>query len=399
MFYIFNFSVCRRWNFLIRDDQLWTEIDAGAGFLNLKENGRFVDRKNLSEIEKKTLKLINIYACATTRQVCLFNPSNRILRLLRKRCPNLDAINLTMKFKEDYKNLKLHILGTELTKFRLEPSPPRYYPFCGNVGPSFHTSDLPFPKLRVLRLVSTSINNKVFTGLHTIRCLTLSRCYLQHVQEGAYFESLSTVLENLSCLEALHLTMAHFHFGLDFSRGFSRFFEVLCDRKTLRCLQLKGLMYVETGLGHVNFENSIESVLEIITIKLGNTLCSLSIDSIDDAVIRIIANNLHKLQFVNLSRSSKITDSGFALFSGHPCLEVVDITDCEQITYNAIAMTIDTLPRIKKLFVTDYPERTELDWVQFNQVRHRMNHLRVDIKLKWTYDSRDTCRYCDIEFR
>ena len=359
--------------------------------MNLKENGRFIDRNDLSKLEKKTLELINVFACATTRQICLFNPSNRILRLLRKRCPNLEAITLTIKFKDDYKNLKLQILGTDLTEFRVEPSPLRYIG-CGNSLPLFTVYDLPFPKLKFLSVVSAIIDNKVFAGLHSLRCLTLSHC---NFPGESYFESVSTILANLSCLEALHLTMKHLIYQSPGLSEICRFFEVLSERKTLRCLKLR--TFISSHQIPFNFECSIDS-FEIMTIGLGKTLCSLDIASINDTVVGIIAKNLFKLQFVNLSRNSEITDSGFASFSGHSCLEVVDITDCEQITYNAIAMTIDTLPRIKKLFVTDYPERTELDWAQFNQVRHRMNHLKVDIITKWTHNSRNLCRYCESVF-
>ena len=369
---------------------MWTNIDAGASFLNLEDNGRFVSKDDLPKIEKKTFELINVYACATTRQVCLFNANNRILRLLHKRCPHLDAITLTIPFKDDFKNLKLQILSTELTKLGLEPSSPPYT-MCGNSLPSFSVNDLSFPKLQMLSLVSFNIE---LEGLRTIRCLTLSNCkILTYVH---YFEGVAAVLENLSCLEALHLTEGYFDFH--HPPGIRKFFEVLSKRKTLRCLQLR--TFISSHKIPFNFVYSQDS-FKIMTIELGNTLCSLNIASIDDAVVHLIAENLRKLKFLNLSGNSEITDSGFASFSGHPCLEIVDITNCWQITYNAIAMTIETLPRIEKLFVTDYRDRTVLDWVQFNRVRHRMNHLKVDItrKVSHSFYLRDICPYCASLFR
>ena len=337
---------------------------------------------------KKIFKLIDVYACETTRQVCLFNASNKILRLLHKRCPHLDAITLTMILNDDVigKDLKLHS-STELTKFRLEPSQPRDISHV-SMMPSFFISDLPFPKLKVLSLVSAFIDNKMLAGLHTLRYLTLSDCY----RGKSYYDvdGVCTVLANLSFLEALHLTEQNFTFH------FPRLYEVLSERKTLRCLQLRGTIPVpEYRLDSGSIGN-----FEIMTIRLGNSLCSLNIAFINDNALRLIAKNLRKLKFVNLSWNSEITDSGFHSFSGHPCLEVVDLTECRELSYDSIALTIETLPRIEKLTVTDFSNRAELDRIQFSQLfQNIMNHLKVDIKREWAHYPRDLCQYCESVFR
>ena len=302
-----------------------------------------------------------------------------------------------------YKYLKLKFVNTKLKKFHLKPGIYRIKDgevlFPEGIQP-FNVSHLPFPNLEHLSLDSALIHCKVFNGLHAIRCLNLSKC---DFRGEANFASIATVLPHLKCLEALHIYRS-LHVFDRFPNELKRFFRVLSEMTTLRCLQL-GLFPTNISPEcFYNFEGEIPvDSFEIMTIGLGNTLSTLgmpNIDSVDDAFVRLIARNLRKLKLVDLSGCCGIKDSGFVSFSGHPCLEVVDITDCRQITYNSIAMTVETLPRIEKLFITNYLDRTNLDWVQFNQVRFRMDCLKVVIRPQYcssydmfsykccTYDSR-----------
>ena len=284
-----------------------------------------------------------------------------------------------------HKDLKLECKSTKLKKFNLKPG--IYHSKDGNIlprlQPFFNVSDLPFPNLEELSLNSVSIDCKVFNGLRTIRCLNLSDCYFK---EEVKFVSVATVLPYLQCLESLHMGDGSLRVFCRFPNEFQRFFEVLREIKTLRCLQLQ----LTTHRSSICSYNHVSQLLvpdvdnfENMTVGLGNTLLSLSLGdfyAVEDAIVRLIASNLRKLKLVDLSGCYKITDSGFASFSGHPCLEVVDIVGCSEITYNSIAMTIETLPRIQKLFIMDYPGRTELDLALFNQVCLRMDYLKVVIR-------------------
>ena len=386
-----TFSVCRRWRILTKDGRFWKSIDIAACFLGVHIQGGdgWFWTSDFSRLEKKTFHLIGVYACQNTTQVHLLNASNRILRLLQQLCPHLDTLTLTMD-NTHYKDLKLKFVSTKLKKIHLKTniyrfkdgivlSRPRFQPF-------FNVSDLPFPNLEVLSLDAALIDCKVFNGLHTIRCLSLSEC---DFRGKAGCVSVATVLPHLKCLEALHMYRS-FHAFDRFPNELKRFFKVLSKLTTLRCLQLRifpGIFATKfSPQGFYNFEGKIPGdSFEMMTIGLANTLLTLgmgNIGSVEDAIVRLIARNLHKLKLVDLSGCYQITDSGFASFSNHPCLEVIDITDCRQITYNSIAMTIETLPRIEKLFITNYPDRTEQDWVQFNQVRFRMDYLKVVTRSK-----------------
>ena len=308
--------------------------------------------------------------------------------VLEKRGPHVDTNALLMDIDsyKHYEDLKLKLVSKKLKKFHLKPGIYRVKDkntVLFSRSQPFNVSDLPFPKLEVLSLDTTLIDCKVFSRLHTIRCLTLSNCDFSGKSDCA---SVATVLPYLRCLEALHMYRSRsLHAFHRFPKEFKRFFEILSKMTTLRCLQLRifpGLF--PTSQGFYNFEGEIPiESFEIMTIGLGNTLCSLgmaNIGSVDDAIVSLIARNLRAVQLVDLSGCDQITDSGFTSFSGHPCLEVVDITGCREITYNAIAMTIETLPRIEKLFVTDFPKRTELDRLQFNRVCLRMDYLKVVIR-------------------
>ena len=407
MFYC-DFSVCRRWNSLIKDGSFWKNIDIAACLLNLHirrsssgpSSGSFLTT-NFARIERNAFHLIGVYACQNTTQVHLLNASNRVLKLLQKLCPNLDTLILTMALEKHgpnvdtdtlymdnykhYKDLKLKLVSKKLTKFHLKPGIYRLTNKNTVLFPRskpFNVSSLPFPNLEDLPLDTALIDCKVFNRLHTIRCLSLSNCDFRGKADCV---SVATVLPHLKCLETLHMYRSLHAFDR-FPNELKRFFEVLSKKTTLRCLQLRIFpgLFNTPQQSFYNFEGGIPvDSFENMTIGLENTLSSLGmayIGLVDDAIVSLIARNLRKLKLVDLSGCNQITDSGFASFSNHPCLEVIDITECKEITYNLIAMAVETLPRIGKLFVTDYPNRTELDWVQFNQVCVRMDYLKVVIK-------------------
>ena len=379
-----TFSVCRRWRILTKDGRFWKsiDVDVAACFLgvHIQRGDGWFCTSDFSRLEKKTFHLIGVYACQSTTQVHLLSASNRILKLLQQLCPHLDTLTLTMD-NTHYKDLKLKFVSTKLKKFHLTSNIYRFKNglFLSCPCKSFlKVSDLPFPNLEVLSLDAALIDCKVFNRLHTIRCLSLLNCDFRGKADCV---SVATVFPHLKCLEALHMYRS---LAFDrFPNELIRFFEVLSKKTTLRCLQLRifqGLF----NINYYNFEGGIPvDIFENMTIGLGNTLSSLGmayIGLVDDAIVSLIARNLRKLKLVDLSGCYQITDSGFDSFSNHPCLEVIDITECRQITYNLIAKTVETLPRIGKLFVTDFEYRTELDWVQFNQVCLRMDYLKVVMK-------------------
>ncbi len=351
-----------------------------------------INTQKLSQMEEQTYLLLRVYACRATREIRLYLASNRILRLLHRRCPNLDTLGI-----KHYENIKLQIVSSQLKRLHLEKGVVKRFEngvmwiyfrkkshsFQREIE-SFDFATIPLPNLEDLSLGWAFLDVEVFRGLSVrmssgIKRLALSGCRIS----SSTLEIIAKFFQNL---ETLHIDRSSSSVGnKDFEMG--KFFELLRDRTRLKCLQLRS----QNGSLTFNAQS-----FEAMSLGLGNSLISFGLtctSEVDDVIMCLIARNFHILKDLDLSGCVGISDVGFASLMGHPTLEVIDITGCYKITYNEIARTVETMPRIKKITVTNFRSRTDFDWSQLNKTRIRLGHLIVDINREWSV-KRFSCPYC-----
>ncbi|XP_072016472.1 F-box and leucine-rich repeat protein 13-like [Amphiura filiformis] len=350
--------VSRRWNCLAKQGELWRNVNLNNGIHTYSETSQ--SYYILSYQEAAILNLINNYLGPCLRHIQFHIPvTNKILRLLALRCPNLEMIDIqgdpskvdlsliSCKLITIYLHLPLEsVKRSPIGKFALFPlfRLENFYLQHGQVT----------DKLLCRLMQSYNLHSVAFEGCHwqlkpyKIALMSLCLPELTHLElvscQFPSYRFLNRLVHHVATkcthLESFILIQPSSMDGAP--ADCSSLIIEICDQKNLRHLQLGGIHGL-TVEAVVLMSHSLPNLTDI-----GFIHCHVTND-----IMKEISHGFPNLISLDITGSKCLSNIGLKHLQKHANIEILKLASCENLSCDVIVDTVLTLPKLHTLVLPD----------------------------------------------